>query len=136
MPRKSLITNPKHTVKVFFPVEKTGDDGGWEMTWEKTPVVFRCNVHSMASDNLNRSSTTRENYYGEKPNDVYVITAPPGHWTAPPNSLVLWEPKDIYGNKVRKLLVQRTRVGLQRMSPRTMHDKIVCEIGNEIEWDV
>lgn len=134
MARKTLITAPKHVVSIWNPVISTDDDGSSYISWESEPHIVRCNVHSMASDNLNRSSTTRENYFGEKPNDVYIITAAPGTWPGLPNARVLWEVSHRGKVLVRKKLIQRARVGLQRMSPNTAHDKIVCEVGNEIGW--
>ena len=133
----SLITRrgARNLVTVYPGIETTDIDGGTIWTYSTEGIQVRCNVHSMSSDNLNRSSTTMTEYHGNNPNDTYIITAPPGTWPKGAESVskILWHINDPTGGVTEKWLYQNTRIGYQRVGRATRHDKIVVKIGNEIE---
>lgn len=83
----SLVTNPRHVVEVYPAIKKMMPDGGGGIGWSDEPLLIRGNVQPLASDNLNRTASTRDEYYGETLATTAVITTPPGTWDKARQSL-------------------------------------------------
>lgn len=108
----SLVTNPRHTVKVTPRRLVTTDEGDQE--YENLPsVMVPCNVHPVSAYEVE--------YFGVHSNDAYALTCPEGTWVFDEYSLVEWD---------GEVFTQRGRVKKNRIGVRTRHDRIVVERGS------
>lgn len=149
----TLITNSRHEV-LLFPAKKVmGRDGGTELTWGE-PVMVKGNLQPVASDNLNRTSSVRDEYYGETVSTTAIFTMPPGtldrvaatlpadeQQSFPLDSLVVFYPgrflRRPQGTKapanIRPFVyVSTSREVIFRMGYRTQHDRMILSRGNDI----
>ena len=152
----SLITAPRHVVDVYPAVKRVMPDGGGGITWLDTPVRVVGNVQPLASDNLNRTASTRDEYYGETLATTAVITSPPGTWARvraslpveaqagfPVDALVVFRPgKYIWvdgaaapGGEDTIVYQINAREVLFRMGRRTQHDKVALYHGNDVAYE-
>lgn len=149
----SLVTNPRHVITVYPAIKKVMPDGGGGIGWSEEPLTIRGNVQPLASDNLNRTASTRDEYYGETLATTATVTSPPGTWDRarqslpeelregfPIDALVVFDPgKYTTTSGVRTptggapLVYQiNAREVMFRMGRHTQHDKVAMYRGNDV----
>jgi len=151
----TLVSNPHHVVEIYPARSVLKPDGMYAVEYLQKPLVVRCNFQPIASDNLSRTSSVREEYYGTKLSTTGALTSPPGTFdklreSLPPeyqdefpvNAVVVYTP----GKYTRQagLKPQPTsskpyyytinaREVVFRMGVRTQHDKVAITRGNDRE---
>ena len=151
----TLVTNPRHVVEMYPARSVLKPDGMYAVEYLQKPLVVRCNFQPIASDNLSRTSSVREEYYGTKLSTTGALTTPPGTFDKlreslpteyqdefPVNAVVVYTP----GKYTRQagLKPQQTsskpyyytinaREVVFRMGVRTQHDKVAITRGNDRE---
>lgn len=149
----SLVTNPRHVVKVYPAIQKVMPDGGKRIDWADEPRLVPGNVQPLASDNLNRTASTRDEYYGETLATTATLTTPPGVWDLvraslpeelregfPIDALVVFEPGryvTVAGARTPtysppQVYQINARLVMFRMGWNTQHDKISLYRGNDV----
>lgn len=150
----TLITNPRHEVLIFPAKHAVGRDGGTELTWGE-PVKVKGNLQPVASDNLNRTSSVRDEYYGETVSTTAIFNMAPGTLDRvsadlpaderegfPIDALVVFYPgaflRQPHGTKapanIRPFVYTSTsREVIFRMGIRTQHDRMILSRGNDIQ---
>lgn len=131
-------------------------DGMPALEYMQTPIQVRCNFQPIASDNLSRTSSVREEYFGSKLSTTGALTTPPGTFDKirqklpkeyldefPVNSVVVYTPGKYTrraGNKPNPtsstplIYSIDAREVVFRMGVRTQHDKVSITRGNYKEF--
>lgn len=151
----TLVSNPRHVVEIYPAHSVLKPDGMFAIEYRQEPLVVRCNFQPIASDNLSRTSSVREEYYGTKLSTTGALTTPPGTFDRlreslpeeyrdefPVNSVVVYTP----GKYTRQAGMKpqptsskpyyytiNAREVVFRMGIRTQHDKVAITRGNERE---
>lgn len=148
----SLISQPRHVIDLYPAHTVLQPDGMPALEYMQKPIQVRCNFQPIASDNLSRTSSVREEYYGSKLSTTGALTTPPGTFDKirkqlpeeyldefPVNSVVVYTPGKYTrqaGNKPNPtsstplIYSIDAREVMFRMGVRTQHDKVSITRGN------
>ena len=74
----TLVSNPRHVVEIYPARSVLKPDGMYAVEYMQKPLVVRCNFQPIASDNLSRTSSVREEYYGTKLSTTGALTSQDG----------------------------------------------------------